>query len=101
VQQSFDRVYSGFKWTELPGNPGPQNIFGPAVYQRGAMTVHALRRTIGDEAFGKLLTTWTAEQRDGTATTDEFIATAEKVSGKDLTSLFDAWLFGTDPPPIL
>jgi aminopeptidase N len=99
VQQSFDRVYSGFKWTELPGDPGPQNIFGPAVYQRGAMTVHALRRTIGDEAFGKLLTTWTAEQRDGTATTDEFIATAEKVSGKDLTSLFDAWLFGTDPPP--
>ena len=49
------------------------------------MTVHALRRTIGDEAFFELLKTWTAEQRDGNATTDEFIAAAEQVSGKELT----------------
>jgi aminopeptidase N len=99
VQASFDDVYSGFRWTELPGEPGPQNIFGTAVYQRGAMTVHALRRTIGDEAFFELLKTWTAEQRNGIATTTEFIATAEKVSGKDLKPLFDAWLFGSVAPP--
>jgi aminopeptidase N len=99
VQASFDGVYRGFKWTELTGEPGPQNIFGPAVYQRGAMTVHALRVTIGDKAFFELLKTWTSEQKDGTATTDEFIATAGKVSGKDLKPLFDAWLFGSVAPP--
>lgn len=99
VQSSFDRVYRGFNWTELTGEPGPQNLFGPAVYQRGAMTMHALRLTIGDKAFFELLKTWTSEQKNGTATTAEFIATAEKVSGKDLTALFDAWLIGGVAPP--
>ena len=98
VQQNFDRVYERFDWAELPGSPGAANIFGAAVYQRGAMTVYALRKAMGDEAFGTLLKTWPAEQKNGTATTEEFIATAEKVAGKDLTPLFDAWLFTAAKP---
>jgi aminopeptidase N len=98
AQSSFDRTYQSFKWTDLPGEPGAANIFGAAVYQRGAMTVHALRKTIGDEDFFALLKSWTSEQKDGNATTDEFIAAAEKASGKDLTPLFDAWLFSATQP---
>ena len=100
VQQSFDRIYSGFNWSSAPGNPGAAKIFGDAVYQRGAMTVHALRRTIGDPAFFALLKSWPAEHKDGNATTDDFIAAAEKAAGgKDLGPLFQAWLFGTTKPP--
>ena len=99
AQQSFDRAYPGLDWSVPTGDPGPNRLFGEAVYQRGAMTVHALRRTIGDEAFFALLKSWPAEHRDGNVTTDDFIAAAEKASGKDLGGFFDAWLFGTVKPP--
>jgi aminopeptidase N len=99
VAQSFDRTYAGFDWRHVPGNPGPTNLFGDAVYQRGAMTLYALRRTIGDQAFAGLLKSWPAEHRDGNVTTAEFIQAAEKASGKDLDRLFQAWLFGTTKPP--
>jgi aminopeptidase N len=99
AQQSFDRVYSGFDFSTPPGDPGPDRIFSDAVYQRGAMTVHALRRTIGDAAFFALLKSWPAAHRDGNVTTADFIAAAEQASGKDLDGLFDAWLFGKQKPP--
>ncbi|WP_372472283.1 M1 family metallopeptidase [Jidongwangia harbinensis] len=99
AEQNFARRYASFDWSEPPGDPGPEGIFSQSVYQRGAMTVHALRKTIGDEAFFRLLKSWPAEQRNGNVTTTEFIAAAEKESGKDLDSLFQAWLFGTTQPP--
>ena len=99
ADETFERKYANFDWSEPPGDPGAQGIFGAAVYQRGAMTVHALRKTIGDDAFFRLLRSWPADQRDGNATTAEFTAAAETVSGRDLDSFFQAWLFGTTQPP--
>lgn len=63
------------------------------------MTVHALRVAVGDPVFFKILKTWAAEKRNGNATTDEFVAVAERVSGKQLDKLFAAWLHGTERPP--
>ncbi|MEU4423902.1 M1 family metallopeptidase [Actinoplanes sp. NPDC024001] len=100
AQKLFDRAYAGFDWTEIPGDPTPSRLFGAAVYTRGAMTVHALRRTIGDEAFAKLVKSWTSEHRNGNVTTAEFIAAAEETSGKDLDGFFQDWLYGTEKPPV-
>ena len=100
AQALFDRRYDGFDWAEPPGRPGAEGIFGTPVYERGGMTVHALRRTIGDEAFFKLLKSWPAEHKDGNATTADFIAAAEKAAGgKDLARFFQDWLYGTTQPP--
>ncbi|MGK5680854.1 M1 family metallopeptidase [Actinoplanes sp. URMC 104] len=101
VQQSFDRTYDSFPWDQPgpPGDPGAARIFSQAVYQRGGMTVYALRRTIGDAAFDQLLKRWTSEHRNGNARTDDLIALAEEVSGKQLDDFFRAWLFGTAKPP--
>ncbi|MFC3989136.1 M1 family metallopeptidase [Actinoplanes siamensis] len=98
AQQHFDDSYARFDWRTPPGNPGPAQLFGDAVYERGGMTVHALRTTIGDNAFFRLLRTWTSEHRNGNGTTAEFIATAEKVSGMDLDGFFQSWLYGTVKP---
>jgi aminopeptidase N len=101
IQQSFNRVYSGFDWSVPPGNPGADRLFGDAVYSRGAMTVQALREAIGDPAFFALLKSWPAEHRGGNGTTAEFITAAEKAAGgKDLGPLFQAWLFGTTKPAL-
>ncbi|WP_428963588.1 M1 family metallopeptidase [Micromonospora fluostatini] len=102
VQQAFDTHYAGVAaevWQTPPGRPGPQNLFSTSVYQRGGMTVHALRLAVGDEAFFRILKAWPAQKRDANGTTADFVALAEKTSGKQLDALFDAWLYGTDKPP--
>ncbi|HEX5202143.1 MAG TPA: M1 family metallopeptidase [Actinoplanes sp.] len=98
VKQSFERTYAGFDWSQTPGNPGVAHLFGGAVYDRGGMTVYALRRKIGDQAFDKLLTTWTSAHRDGNVNTGDLISLAEKISGQDLGAFFQAWLYGQKAP---
>jgi aminopeptidase N len=98
IKENFDRTYASFDWTQAPGDPGVAHLFGSAVYDRGGMTVYALRQKIGDAAFAKLLTTWTSEHRDGNADTDDLIKLAEKLSGQDLGPFFQAWLYGTKKP---
>ena len=100
AQQLFDRTYASFDWRLTPGDPTPDRLFGEAVYQRGGMTVHALRRTIGDASFADLVKSWTSENRNGNVTTDDFIKAAESVSEKDLDDFFQAWLYGTSKPPV-
>ncbi len=98
VQAAFDETYERFDWSTPSGDPGVKGLFGAAVYQRGAMIVHALRRTIGDEDFFRLLTTWTSEKRNANATTEDFLAVAERVSGESLRAFADTWIFGTTAP---
>jgi aminopeptidase N len=62
------------------------------------MAVHALRRTIGDGDFFRLLKVWTAERRDGNGSIEDFLAVAERVSGESLTGFAQAWLDGTGQP---
>ena len=99
AQEIFEDVYASFNWSETPGDPTPQRLFGSAVYQRGGMTVHALRKTIGDDAFFTLVKSWTAGNRDGNVTTAQFIKAATTASGKNLDAFFEAWLNGTTKPP--
>ena len=80
-------------WKYPPGRAQPTDLFNESVYSRGAMTLHALRAAVGDETFFKLLRTWADEHRYGNVTTDQFVTLAERLSGKQLDTLFDAWLF--------
>lgn len=81
-------------------DPGAASMFDDRVYKRGALTLHALRLTVGDEPFFDLLRTWTERYRFGTATTDDFRALAAEVTGADLDALFDAWLDALDLPQL-
>ncbi|HEX5541232.1 MAG TPA: M1 family metallopeptidase [Micromonospora sp.] len=100
VRESFDMEYAGIDWSQPAVDPGPADMFGRAVYKRGALVVHALRLKVGDEAFFRILQAWTAEKRDGNATTDDFIEHAKRVSGERLRDFLRDWLSGTTPPPI-
>jgi aminopeptidase N len=70
----------------------PVELFGDASYNGGAVALHALRRTIGDEAFFAGARQWVAGHLDGAATTDDFIATMEAASGRDLSDWAAVWL---------
>lgn len=84
----------------LLGDPGPDNLFSGVIYQRGALTLHALRLAVGDETFFKILRTYTSLYAGDVVMTDDFIAVAEEVSGQELDDLFDAWLFSHDLPDL-
>lgn len=85
-------------WKYPPGRAKPEDLFNSSVYTRGGMTLHALRQRIGDPAFFTLLKTWNADHKYGYVTTEEFVALAEKISGKQLDDLFNAWLFTPKKP---
>jgi peptidase M1-like protein/immune inhibitor InhA-like protein len=88
---------SGF-WDLKIGDPGPAQLFDGQVYDRGAMTLHALRLKIGDRTFFTLLKAWAASRAGGNVTTAQFIALAERLSGQDLSGFFQEWLYSTGRP---
>ena len=83
---------------EPPGSPSADDIFELAVYFRGGYTLHALRLTVGDDAFFTILKEWTARFGGGSATTNDFIALSEEISGQELGDFFNAWLFENTVP---
>jgi aminopeptidase N len=87
-------------WQVAPADPGVAELFGDAVYDRGAMTLQALRNTVGDETFFAILKKWAADRQYGNGTTEEFINLSKSLSGKPLDALFNAWLYAKAKPTI-
>jgi aminopeptidase N len=85
-------------WDVVITDPKRATMFDIAVYLRGAMTLQALREKIGDRPFFTLLRTWTATHRYGNATTEQFTALAEQISGQDLDPFFDTWIRSARKP---
>jgi aminopeptidase N len=88
-------------WQVTIGDPGSGNEFNVAVYDRGALTLHALRNAVGDEDFFEIVKAWPAAKKYGNAKIEEFIALAERISGKPLFDLFNTWLFTKGKPASL
>lgn len=81
-------------------DPGASDLFDRAVYDRGALTLHALRRTVGDESFFATLRAWAAQFAHANASSADFVRVASAVSGRDVAPLIDAWL-NAEPMPQL
>ena len=88
-------------WDFAIGDPGPDALFAGQVYDRGALTLHALRREVGDHKFFEILRQWVITQGGGTVSTREFIDLAESIYKKDLDPLFTAWLSAGKPASIV
>jgi aminopeptidase N len=95
--QHFDDLYdtpaSSGLWHPAPTEfTDAADLFGEPVYNRGAMTLQALRERIGSPDFFRLLKRWAARYRQGNAGSRELVALAERVSGEQLDQLFADWL---------
>jgi aminopeptidase N len=86
--------------TPPPGIVEEASLFSEAVYERGAWVLHALRLKIGDNLFWQFLRTYYTRFKDGVVSTEDFIATANEVSGQDLTDFLTAWIYDETLPPI-
>jgi len=108
AQDRFDELYAIPEdstagqdlWFPAPNElGGPAELFHTPVYDRGAMTLQALREKLAnDDLFFLLLRTWYGENKYSNVTTQDFIATAERVTGQQLDHFFDVWLFQEGRP---
>lgn len=73
-------------------DPGPSLMFDDRVYKRGALTLHALRKQLGDSKFFELLHEWTKEYRYSSVSTEDFTGLAARYSPQPLNDLWDQWL---------
>ncbi|MET4924854.1 M1 family metallopeptidase [Streptomyces sp. PSRA5] len=101
ARRAFDRAYADDEnWAFPPAEPPTAaDISARPVYGRGAMVLHQLRLAVGDDAFFALVRGWTRAHRHGNASTADFTAFAQRRTDRDLTALWDAWLYGSEKPP--
>jgi aminopeptidase N len=81
-------------------DPGVRRMFDDRVYERGALTLHALRTVLGDTAFFDLLREWTGAHHNGTVTTAAFESMAARYAPRPLDDLFRTWLHEHPLPPL-
>ena len=99
LEREYEQLDNAGDFWDVPiDDPGKTRIFSFPIYERGGMTLAALRRVIGTPDFNELLRTWVAERRFGNATTEQFTDLAEEVGGVNLDAFFDAWLRADEPP---
>jgi aminopeptidase N len=103
AQSRFDTQYARGAgesfWTNTVFDPGVENQYqGPTVYTRGAMTLHALRVKVGDEAFFRTLKAYVKTFSGVVASTQDFVSIAERESGMRLDRFFDVWLYEEGKP---
>ncbi|MFI5964156.1 M1 family metallopeptidase [Streptomyces asoensis] len=82
------------------GDPGRKSMFDDRLYERGGLTVHALRCALGDEAFFRMLRAWLSLHRGSSVTTSTLVAHAARFAAEPLEELFEAWVYGTALPPL-
>jgi aminopeptidase N len=80
--------------------PPAADLYRAESYQGGALVFHALRLRLGDETFFRVIRAYLEKYRDGNAGTEDFIALAQEVSGQNLKSFFDAWLYNMRLPAL-
>ncbi|HKD97212.1 MAG TPA: M1 family metallopeptidase [Micromonosporaceae bacterium] len=102
-QQIFDDIYYGRNHSglpqEAPAAPTVTTVFGESSYTRGGATLQALRIAVGDDTFWRIVRGWPAERQFGNATTADFIAYADRVSGLSLDAFLHKWLYEPGTPP--
>ncbi|MFC5823545.1 M1 family metallopeptidase [Nonomuraea insulae] len=81
-------------------DPGASALFDDRVYKRGALTLHALRAAMGDEAFFSALRAWTDEHRHGVVTTPEFAGHVQRHTSRSVGPLLSAWLHDKPLPAL-
>lgn len=94
--QSMEQSSTSALASRQPGEtaaPSVDQIFSFNSYDGGAVILHALRKTIGDDLFFTLLRRWVSDNTGKARTTADFVALASKVAGQDLTDFFSKWLY--------
>jgi aminopeptidase N len=109
LEQRMHFTYTqGDIWRSLFGpvampSHGHDNValmFSGNIYDGGALVLFALHEEVGDATFKAIERAWVERYRFRSASTEDFIALASEVAGRDLGPFLRDWLYGTKTPPM-
>lgn len=81
-------------------DPGRKLMFDDRLYQRGGLTLHAIRCALGDNAFFRMLRDWATVHRHGVVSTTGFTQHVARYTAEPLDELFHTWLHAPALPPL-
>ncbi|WP_153506042.1 M1 family metallopeptidase [Cumulibacter manganitolerans] len=84
----------------LLADPGPRDMFDDRVYKRGALALHALRRSVGDAAFFDLTREWCQRHASATVTTPLFLDLVHSRLGEAAVETLRPWLYAAPLPEL-
>ena len=104
LNQQREAVIGFYKRSPLPVVNTKENnymrLLNANSYQKGGWFLHMLRNKIGDDDFHETIKTYYDTYKLSNASTENFQDVAEKVSGQDLDSFFEQWLYKTGQPEL-
>ena len=81
-------------------HPTADNLFADAEYERGAVVLHALRRTVGDQTFSAIMLDYATTFSHRSVDTAAFVALVNRHAGEPMDAFFDQWLNAPISPPL-
>ncbi len=87
------------EWGQIVTDPGPDDLFADAVYERGGAALFRLQQRVGSATMTRILKSWYAVKSGEPARTAQFESMAARISGRDLDAFFHAWLDSPGRPP--
>ena len=100
IETEYNTVAESLDELVPPGEPKADDLFNAGVYDWGALGLHALRISVGDDAFFNTIKTYYDRFKGGNVTPEDFFGVAEEVSGQELSGFFERWFYSEDLPPI-
>lgn len=88
-------VYLGYRLGHIRDDG---QVFRSLVYNKGAASLHMLRRLLGDEPFFRGLRRFYVTWRFRKAGTDDLRRAFEAESGRSLDRFFERWIYGSSVP---
>ncbi|MCU0566668.1 MAG: hypothetical protein MUF49_08735 [Oculatellaceae cyanobacterium Prado106] len=96
VKDQYNFIARRFDTLVIPGEPPADDLFNSAVYEWGALGLHAVRLEIGDAAFFDSLKTYYDRYKGTNVKPEDFISVVEEVSDRDLQALFERWIYSPE-----
>lgn len=87
-------------FTDTMAKPDREKLFSQENYARMALSMHALRRKLGDRRFYGTLAGIVAEHKYTSISAEQMAATANQLNEGHLTDFFEAWLHRKDVPSL-
>ncbi|MEZ4687522.1 MAG: M1 family metallopeptidase [Bacteroidia bacterium] len=75
-------------------------LLNPNSYQKGSWMLHMLRHRLGDKVFRASISNYYSRYALKNASSEDFIAVVEEVSGQNLDQFFEQWLHWPGIPKI-
>lgn len=98
--QALHERLSEHQYKDTMARPDRDKLFSLENYGRMTLSMHALRRTLGDEQFFRTLAGVVEEHKYTSITVEQMVDTANRLNDGKLTEFFDAWLHSTKLPPL-